>query len=544
MRIRAATQLPYILAVLGILVMLNVLGLKLFGRVDLTRDRLYTLSSATKETMAGLSDPVTVTAYFTEKLPQPYSVNARKVRDLLEEMRSASKGKLSYEFIDPMLQETDEDKAAKKEVRQDIFGRSFREPTSVERELGGLGIQPVEIRVVEEDQMQTKRAYMGIVIRHQEKKEVIPVVQSTQGLEYDLTSLVRKLTRTKAPVIAILQGHGEPALEDKLQRLQALLSQTYEVRRLDLTGKERIDDDVDSLWVVGPKSALQPNELKAIDQHLMAGKSAAFFLDAVHVDVTTFQPSEAEHGLSALLSTYGVTLGDQLVADVQSAQINIEERRGFMVVAMPVPYPFVPALQRLEGDSVISEGLAGVSLPFVTQVTATSGEGRQAVTLARSSKKSWLESKPFNVDPRRDWRGETITPAGPYDLMVQVSGKLKSHFASQAQAAVSSPNPLLAESKSDARLVVVGGSSFLWNDFLGRPNQALALNVADWLVLDPAMLAMRSRQFAVAPLQLEISEGTRSGVKFGNILGLPLLLVAVGLVRWRMREARRATATV
>ncbi len=534
----------FLAAIVGCLVLLNILGLRTFGRFDATRDEIYTLAKASQETMAGLEEPVTVTAYFTDDLPPPYSSNARYVRDLLEEFRAASKGRLSFEFLDPMSQETAEDQEARRETKRDIFGRVFREPTSVERELAQVGVQPVEIRVIEDDQMQTKRAYMGIVIKHQEKKEVIPVVQDIRTLEYDLTSLVRKLTRPKTPVLGVVQGHDAPALHEKLRSLQTLLSQMYEVRPVDLAGKERVDADIDALLVIGPKTAFQKNEVKALDQFVMEGKSVAFFLDSLQVDLKTFEPSEATHGLGPLLETWGIKVGEQLVADVESAQLNVQERRGFMVVAMPVPYPFIPLLAQLEGDSPVTQGLSGVTLPFSTVVTATAPEGAQATVLAKSSRKSWLENKPYNVDPRRDWRSETITPNGPHPLMVQVSGKLKSHFASEAQASTSSGTSLLAESKGEPRVIVAGGSAALWDDFMGRPNQALLLNVADWLLLDPALLAMRTRGLAEAPLQQELSATTRNAVKYGNAFGIPFALAAVGLVRWRRREARRATVTV
>jgi len=534
----------FLAALVGCLVLLNILGLRAFGRFDATRDSLYTLSKASQDTLAGLEDPVTITAYFTDELPPPYSSNARYVRDLLEEFRAASKGRLSFEFLDPMSQETAEDQETKKETKRDIFGRVFREPTSVERELAQEGIQPVEIRVIEDDQMRTKRAYMGIVIKHQEKKEVIPVVQDIRTLEYDLTTLVRKLTRPKTPVLGVVQGHDAPALHEKLAHLRTVLGQMYEVRPVDLTGKERVDADIDALLVVGPRTPFQKNEQKALDQFVMEGKSVAFFLDSVQVDLKTFAPSEASHGLSPLLETWGIKVGEQLVADVESAQLSVQERRGFMVVSLPVPYPFIPMLDRLEGESPVTEGLSGVTLPFTTTVTVTAPEGAQATVLAKSSRKSWLENKPYNVDPRRDWRSETLTPDGPHPLMVQVSGKLKSHFAAEAQASTANGTPLLAESKGEPRVIVAGGSAALWDDFMGRPNQALLLNVADWLLLDPALLAMRTRGLAEAPLQQELSATTRNTVKFGNAFGIPFALAAFGLVHWRRRESRRATVTV
>ncbi len=552
MKGKLANQTLFVGAVLGSLVLLNIVALRLFARFDVTHDRRYTLSEASRQTMEQLEDTVTVTAYFTEDLPPPFSSNARYVRDLLEEYRAASKGKLAFELIDPRKQETEEDKETKKEIKRDIFGRAFREATSVERELLSLGIQPVDVPHIEDDKQQVMRAYMGLVIRHQEKKEVIPVVQRVDGLEYYVTSLIRKMTRPKQPVIGVLQGHDAPTLDGKLSRLQAVLSQTYSVRPVDLTGKDKIDDDVDALFVIGPKSALSPNEVRAIDQFLMRGKSAAFFLDAVQVDLKDFQRADADHGLSALLKTYGVELGDKLVGDAAAAAINIQERRGFMILTTQVPYAFIPLVAQLEGDSPISKGLGGISLPFTTTVKATPGDGRQVQVLARSSpticgafgcRGSWLEEKPYDIDPRREWHIAKEKLGGPYDLIVQVSGKLKSHFAAEASASNASGG-LLAESQGESRLVVVGSSSWLWDEFSTRQNQVLAANIADWLVLDPALLAVRNRGVAGTPLKAEISDGTRNAVKFGNALGIPVLLVGFGLVRWRMREARRSKVTV
>lgn len=537
----------FVAAVLGSLVLLNFVGLRFFGRVDVTRDGAFTLSKASKDTMAALEDPVTVTAYFTKDLPPPYSSNARYVRDLLEEFRAASKGRLAFEFVDPQSQETDADKEMKREVKQDIFGRRFREATSVEKELTGAGIQPVEIRVVEEDQQQTKRAYMALVLKYQEKKEVIPLVQEVGSLEYDVTSLIRKMTRSKTPVVGVLQGHGEPSLNEKLGGLQTLLSQTYEVRPVELGDKERFEGELDALFVVGPKTALKPNELKAIDQFLMEGKAVGLFLDSLQVDLRTFEPSEAAHGLGSLLSSYGVTVGDQLVADAVSGSVTVSERRGFMVVNMPVPFPFIPIVRRMEGDSPISQGLGDVIFPFATKVEAKAGEGVQSAVLARSSAKSWLEAKPPNIDPRRDWRSETITPSGPYTLMVQLSGKLASAYASEASQSTSAGvAPLIAAAKSDARLVIIGTSALLQDEFLrqSRGNAALALNIADWMLMDPALLAMRSRGVSIAAIKPDLPEATRNAAKYGNALGLPLALALFGVIRWRMREARRASVSL
>ena len=197
----------WVTAIIGCLVLVNLAGLEVFGRLDLTRDQQFTLSGASRSTLRNLPAPVTVRAYFTQDMPPPYSTNARYVRDLFDEYFASADGNFKYEFIDPIQAETDEDKEKKKEVKEDIFGRQFRESTSIEQELQTLGIPPLQVRVNEDDSVEVKRVYMGLAIEYDGKTEVIPVVQQTESLEYDLTTIIRKMARERMPKVAFLGGH-------------------------------------------------------------------------------------------------------------------------------------------------------------------------------------------------------------------------------------------------------------------------------------------------------------------------------------------------
>ncbi|RYF05303.1 MAG: ABC transporter permease, partial [Deltaproteobacteria bacterium] len=152
-------------AVVGILVALNVVGLAVFKRLDLTRHRQYTLSDATLKALGGLRDPLTIRAYFSGDLPPPHATQARFVKDLLEEYYQHGHGKVAFEFIDPVADESSAEKEKKKDIKQDIFGRQIREATAMERELQTLGIPAVQVRVNQDDKLEVKRAYMGIVVQ-------------------------------------------------------------------------------------------------------------------------------------------------------------------------------------------------------------------------------------------------------------------------------------------------------------------------------------------------------------------------------------------
>lgn len=520
------------LAVLGSLVLVNVIGVGLFFRLDLTRGKEFTLSEATTSTLKGLKDPLTVRAYFTKDLPPPHSGTARYVKDLLEEYYAASRGNLRYEFVDPTSEETESDKEKKKDVKSDIFGRAVREETSVERELRQLGIPPVQVRANEGDKLEVKRAYLGISIQLGDKREVLPVVKDTAGLEYDLTTAIRKVSRQKASKVALLTGHEGPDPQKELSRFYGLLGQLHEVTTLDLTQKAEIPEDVAAVLAVGPKKPFSEAEQRAIDKFVLAGHSAAFLLGAVAPDVSNLTANPADHGLTALAAAYGVDLKPGLVLDAECANINVQQQRGFMRISQPVRYPFVPVPKALDPRHALTRGLAEVAFPFMGPVelnAAVAGEVKGEL-LVRSSAQSWVQAPPFNLDPFQQWTREALGEPGAKGMVATVSGPLKSAFG-DARA-------------TGARVLVAGGYMFVLDDFLSRGNEALALNMIDWLVQDDALLAVRTRGLHAAPLDEKISDGSRNAAKYLNIVGLPLLLVAFGLVRWRLREARRARAAI
>lgn len=525
------------LGLVVVLVLLNLISLRDFWRVDLTRDRKFTLSKASSDTVKDLKDVMTVSAYFTEGLPPPYAQHARYVNDLLQEYLSAANGKFAFEFLDPTSTETQEDKALKKEMKRDIFGRLVREQTSVEQELAQLGLQPVEIRVIEHDEQQTKRAYMGVVIRYQDKHEVIPVVQDLGDLEKNMTSLMRKLVRTKAAKIGLIKDAQGPSIS----KMTNVIAQNVTLEPVDLMQEGDISADFDALLVIGAGEHFGPQGANKIDKFLKQGKSASFFLDRVMVDPRSFQqrpvgPRSMTHQVFDLIKNYGVEIGADLVADASCASLNMQENRGGFTFTVPVKYPFVPELMNLSFDSAITKGLTGVILPFVSKLTILEKEGITTEVLARSSKISWLEKEPYDLNPRRNWGEVNIVPDGPHPLIASARGPVpREQKEEQANA----------EQKAlEFRAVVIGTSAFVWDDFISQPNLSLALNVVDWMLADAALLEMRARTFADAPLDVNMSDGLRQTVKYGNILGVPFLLVLYGLIRWRVRESRRRSMKI
>ena len=160
-----------------VIVLINLAGKTLFFRADLTENKIYSLSEASKTAVEKLSEPLTINVFFTENLPAPHNSTKRYLMDLLEEYAISANKYFNYRFYDVSPQEEGTtDKA--------MENRKLAE---------NYGINPVEIRMIEKDEMKFKKAYMGMVMIQGDIIEQIPAITSTDGLEYKLTTTIQKL---------------------------------------------------------------------------------------------------------------------------------------------------------------------------------------------------------------------------------------------------------------------------------------------------------------------------------------------------------------
>lgn len=522
------------LSIVASLICANVVGLAYFGRLDWTADKQFTLSQATKKALASLPEPVTIRAYFTADLPPPYGTQTRYVRDLLDAYYAAGRGKIRFEFIDPGQQISVEHEGPQEAMGKDVFGRTVNKPTAMEQELEAKGIVPVQVRVNASDKLEVKRAFMGMALSLGEKQEVIPVITETTGLEYDLTTLLRKMSRHDTQRLGVLTGHD--GVDAKaMGRAMGALSEMYAVSEVsfeDVKADENPLEGLDALLVVGPKNALSPMELGAIRGFIGQGHAVGLFAGPVQSDLQTLTVTDNAAGLDTLFAELGVEVQPGLVLDAECATLNVQQQAGFMRVAQPVNYPFVGQSARLDSSHVTS-GLDKVMLPFMGPVAIRAGghPDVKSQMWVQSSPKAWVQAPPFDLNPMQRW---TPDPAQLHaqGLVVALEGPLMVPPGSDAEATKAAGN---------ARVVIAAGHDFLLDTYLQKSNEALLLNMADWLMHDDDLLAVRTRGLSTAPLA-QVSASKREAIKLGNIVGLPMAFVALGLMRWRRRENRRQTA--
>lgn len=170
-----------------IIVLVNVAGITLFFRFDLTSNKIYSLSQASKKVVSTLSEPLTINVFFTRNLPPPHNQTERYLHDLLEEYSIHANRYLNYRFYDVSFEgETGE-----------------RDAMENQKLANSYGIYPVQIQAVEQDEVKFKRAYMGMVLIHGDIVERISTITSTDGMEYKLTTTIQKLNNKISALLSL-----------------------------------------------------------------------------------------------------------------------------------------------------------------------------------------------------------------------------------------------------------------------------------------------------------------------------------------------------
>jgi gliding-associated putative ABC transporter substrate-binding component GldG len=509
--------------VLGILVLLNIVSIRIFSRLDATKNRIFTLSDASKDLVRNLDDKVTIKAYFTEDLPAPYNNNRREVLDELNEYKAYARGNLQYDFIDPSGEKG-------------------------EMEAQQQGVAPVQVQVVKEDKFEVKRAYMGIVFLYEDKKEILPVIQNPATLEYEISSTIKRLTSKGMKKIGFLTGHGEPPLSE-LNRAQELLKKQYELVSVNVSRSTPVPPDVTALVVMAPTTKIPEPEKFQIDQYLMRGGKIAFLINRVDATLQNRFGRAIDPGLDDMLENCGVHINVDLVRDLQCASISIMQQQYGFSIQSQVPFPFLPAASSFSKGNAIVKDLQGIIFYFVSSIDTVNNAARnlKGEILVRTSKQSGRLTGPFMLDPLQRYTREDVAQSFSehgIPLAAIVQGQFKSLYAGKPvpadTAAGSAPPPQNPLNQSpETRVVLVGDGDFARDQFMGnRDNLTLFANMVDYLADDAGLITIRTKEVSMPPLE-QLSDATKKIVKYANLIVPPLLVIAYGLFRWRMWRARR-----
>ena len=390
-------------------------------RLDLTEQRLFTLSEGTRNVIRAIDEPVTLRLYVSRSLASrlpSISGYVARVRDLLQEYEHAADGKIILTVIDPEPFSEEEDRAV-------AYG------------LSGLPLLDGE-----------STFYFGLVGTNTlDDQEVVPrfTPDREEFLEYDLTKMIHTLGQAARPVIGLLTGLP---LDGRNQQAMMMgrppqpwlilerIEELFEVRQLSPVGLERIEDDVDVLMVVHPKG-LSDTIRYAIDQFVLGGGNALVFVDPnAEADMTPtvpgLPPLPGKSELGDLLAAWGLELDTARTVGDMQVGADVQAQMGDRVMTIRYPLWINVPSPLLNRDDVVTAELGNLTFGTAGALETIPDTRLTVSPLARTTPSGASLVETEMAGPMADLERlvREFRPDGnSYALAVRVGGRAVTAFA-------------------------------------------------------------------------------------------------------------------
>ena len=477
--------------VLLAVIFINLIGRNWFVRFDLTDNKIYSLSDSSISVVNSIDDPLTIKVYFSEQLPGQYGNNRRYLQDILEEYSAYSSGNLRFEFYIP-------------EGDEDLIGDAQK-----------YGIQPVQLQVLENDKVEIKKVYMGLVLLYEDQREVIPIIQTSTGLEYDITTKIKNMVQSQKNTIGILSSSIYDGLN---QNIMQSLNERYIVRP-NLNLSTQVPEDINIVLINGLQDSLSLEKETNLRSFIARGGNIFIAQNRVSVDLQTQQAQPIQSNIFDILTSYGLTINENLVLDENCSQVNVQQQMGIFRMAVPMSYPFLPIIKSFNNNDVIVSGLESMNLTFTSEIKSDSVYSENLVEfipLLQTSNRSSIVTSFYNLNP--DPKANPIfsqlnEPSKVVGARVVVADK---------QTGLSSHIALVSDSRffSDQG----GGSS--------GENMIFTMNTIDFMLGDSELISLRSREVTDRPLLSDadgVSNQVRLTWKLINMLLPTILIILLGV---------------
>jgi ABC-type uncharacterized transport system involved in gliding motility auxiliary subunit len=524
-----------VLAMALILIAFNVIAGAFKERVDLTKEKAYTLSQGTREILAKLDTPVKVRFYCSQGETAPETVflkgYAKRVEDLLAEYKQIAKGKLIIEKYDPQPDSDAEDSA-----RLD----------GVEGQLMRNG----------------EKFYLGLAVSLLDEKQTIPFLDPNRErlLEYDLSRAISRVVTPEKPVVGVMTPMpvfgmpSNPMMARMGQQGQqpwviiTELKNDFDVKHIAMDA-DKIDDDVKVLLVIHPRDITDKAQY-AIDQFIMRGGKLVAFLDPLPMVDSREQnqmlgniPNSGSN-LDKLLKAWGLSFDTSKVVADMNFKMQLGGRGG-----QPQDAPAVLSVtsEGINKDDIVTSQIDNLWLPYAGAFTGTPVQGLKETILLTSTKDSQLVDG-FMANLSGENVMKEFKPSGTqYALAVRLTGKFKTAFpngkpeekkeedkkdADKKDATKKDteqkPDDSLKETKQDNTVLLVGDADMLFDRVALQPIQTLfgtayapangnlsfVQNAVEQLTGDNNLIAVRSRATLNRPFTRIRAMETAANEKF------------------------------
>jgi len=493
------------LLIVAALVLVNLIGQRLKFRWDLTADQRYSLSPATIALLKDLPEAVTITAWFTGKMPPDLAIARQDFKDLLVEYAARSNGNVVFEFIDP------------------------NSADSLALKAQGAGIKPLLATTRAQDRIENLQVYMGCTVHMGERSTVIPAIQQGSALEWAVSSAIREVSALDKPLVGIVQMHGEAGMGE-LNQLVQNLNVMYSVQPTAIYDSVPINDNFAALVFVGPRDSIPPMQLDRLHDFLAKGKGVVIAYDPVRSDLGSSPVAQVVRtNLEPWLERHGLRVEPAILVDQKCNQVQVMQQVGSLSMPVAINFPYFPVIDGF-AQHPVTEGVDVVTFQFCAPIVPAVRDSSLNFTpfLFTSGQSGTLPS-PHVIDIRKQW-GPADFATGPYAVGAEVDGA----FGSGPER---------------GHLILFTNGGFCVSGNSERPvqlppgNLDIVVNAVDRVSGQNALAGLRGKEITYRPIG-QLGDGTRASLKWMNLLLPVLLAVASGIARraWRRAQRKRRMA--
>ncbi len=388
----------WLVATLLAIVLLNVAGTFFHASIDLTEDKRYTLTAATRQIVSEVNSPIFIQVLLEGKFPAEFRRLPAAIRELLQDFRKLNRN-VQFRFDDPLEGEQDEVKD-----RLDAWAE--------------VGIIPTELNVREQEGQSRQRIYPFAIFNYGDRQVAINLLDETSGtasgdvalntsitlLEYKFANAILKLQATSKPNILFSAGHGE-LQGQQTASLEANLRAFYNTGRVDLDSIYQVPSEIAMLIIAKPTRPYSEKNLFVIDQYIMNGGSVMFLLDPLIVNLDSIRrhnqylPHDNEVNLDEMLFKYGARVNKNFVLDLNCTSIPLAiNKPGTQAQFNLFPW-YYHILAMGDGIHPVVKGLDPVNLFFPASIdTIKTRNPIQKTSLLVSSPYTRLQYNPVLLD--------------------------------------------------------------------------------------------------------------------------------------------------
>jgi ABC-2 type transport system permease protein len=529
--------------VLGIAAV-NYLASVFHSRLDLTAEKRYTISKATKKLISGLDEQVDITVYLSGDLPAGFKKLANSTKELLSEFKEYGKASIQYRFDRPDDQMADS--------------------------LTRMGLSPTNVRArIKEGEGEEQRlVYPGALIGYKGRTMVVDLLKGQSAvdginslnnaealLEYKFASTIEKISTDSVPLVGYLIGNGEPvdySVYDAINTLKA----NYAFRIVNVDSVNIIPPVFSCLVMVKPVQSFTEQQKLKIDQYIMHGGKMIWMIDNLYAELDSLQHNTAGKfvaydrnlNLTDQLFKYGVRINPDLVQDSRCDQVPlVVGDMGDKPQMQLIPWVYFPLLSGTSGHPV-AKNLGDVLSIFPNSIDTVKAPGITKTVLLSTGANSRILSTPAivsweSVKTEEDLK--TFTRSNiPVAMLLE--GKFSSVFSNRISQSLADTlaniyrQPFLPACLQETKIIVIADGDLATNPVSEKngpmpmgmnpyseyqyANKEFFMNAVEYMVNNSGILETRSKDYTLRLLDKKKSEEDRTFWQLIN-LAVPVLLI-------------------